>query len=130
MDLVEEAGTILHVVASDANPIRKDQFWSFPKFQLEVAEDKDVVAWSWTLDENQSIGADDRMLVLFDLEDFIIDGHYFSATTLFSHSSLEVWFWQHKPVLFDHQLSEKILSLFNHKLENDHFWKSIYNKED
>jgi hypothetical protein len=115
--LIEEDKKILHVINQNKKTLRSEKFWAFPELNLKP-ESNTLVHWAWkykhTLNEEKK--------VIIDINDFIIDQHYFCATILLIDSQYEVRFLQNNQTFFDNQLIHKLKDHFEHSIQFDDFW--------
>lgn len=125
-NLVEENNRILHLVGEKNNPIRSEKFWDFPHPDFSPTR-SGLVYWSWqtVLDDEQQAVMNKK--IIFDLNDFIIDQHYFSGMIALVDRQYELMFLQKTQDLYDKQLEKKLILHFQQILSQDDFWSTWHN---
>ncbi len=120
---MEEANRILHLVVEKNAPIRSEKYWDFPRPDFSPTK-SGLVHWSWKAEldfDEQNVM---NKKIILDLNDFIIDQHYFCGIMALIDHQYELMFLQKTQALYDKQLEKKLIQNFQQLLSQDDFWST------
>lgn len=120
--VVEEDKKILHIMGEAKQPIRSDKFWEFPDANFLPSENG-LIQWTWLSNGVQQTESNPKKIII-DLNDFMIDQHYFCATIALIDQRYEMMFLQKNQTFLDKQLEKKLALYFDTILKIDSFWST------